>query len=277
MRTNRDVRESVSGREAMIMTTTTDDYYYRQFKKTQTQLVQPVNYQEIDRKYKFSVIVPYRDNAYQNRQQQLDKFVPYITDYLRQLGENYDFSIIVVEQSQDGRKFNRGKLLNVGFRIAQERGCDYHIFHDVDLLPDDRLLGYYSFYPFWPLHLAAVWEKYQYLELYFGGVCSFSTEHFETLNGYPNNFWGWGGEDEYLYHRIVEEDMIILEPMMGSFTELPHVHTKSFPELVNEERFELIDRGMAKGQDNGLSNLQIKRLYEPEKLNSHGIKYLVSL
>jgi hypothetical protein len=254
-----------------------DDYYYSQFKKAQTELVHPVNYTEIGKRYKFSIIVPYRDNKYQNRKQQLGRFVPDMTDYLTRLGANYDFCIIVVEQSQDGRKFNRGQLLNVGFRIAQEQGCDYHILHDVDLLPDDDLLGYYGFYPSSPLHIAAVWEKYHYLDLYFGGVCTFTTEHFARLNGYPNNFWGWGGEDEELYHRIVEQKMSILKPMKGSFTELPHIHTQKFPDLVNEERFELIEQRVAEGKANGLSSLRIERLHDPERLNSHALKYLVVL
>ena len=272
MKDNRELKErALSGSQY------NDDEYYRQFKKAKTELVEPVDYRKVNRRYKFSLIVPYRDNPYQERKQQLDSFVPYMTDYLTRLGANYDFCIIVVEQSQDGRKFNRGQLLNVGFRIAQEQGCDYHILHDVDLLPDDELLGYYAFYPSSPLHIAAVWEKYQYLDLYFGGVCAFTTEHFEKVNGYPNNFWGWGGEDEELYHRIVEHDMTILKPMSGSFTELPHIHTKRFPELVNEERFELIEQRVAKGEDNGLSDLQIKQLYDPERLNPHASKYVVLL
>ena len=272
MKDNRELKES-----PFLGNQYNDDEYYRQFKKAKSKLVEAVDYSQIGQRYKFSIIVPYRDNKYQNRKQQLNRFVPYMTDYLTRLGANYDFCLIVVEQSQDGRKFNRGQLLNVGFRIAQEQGCNYHIFHDVDLLPDDNLLGYYGFYPFWPLHLAAVWDKYQYLDLYFGGVCAFTTEHFERLNGYPNNFWGWGGEDEELYHRIVRHEMTILEPMRGRFTELQHIHTKNVPELVNQERFELIEQRRAKGEDNGLSNLQIKRLYEPERLNRNASKYLVVL
>lgn len=41
----------------------------------------------------------------------------------------------MVEQTADGRKFNRGKLLNAGFDMARD-DYDVFIFHDVDLLPD---------------------------------------------------------------------------------------------------------------------------------------------
>lgn len=39
---------------------------------------------------------------------------------------------------------------------------------------------------------------------YFGGVVAFSREDFEKINGFPNTFWGWGGEDDEMYSRIVE-------------------------------------------------------------------------
>ena len=257
--------------------TTDANEVFRQFKKAKIQRIEAADYRQIGQRYKFSIIVPYRDNKYQNRKQQLDTFVPYMTDRLTRLETNYDFCIIVVEQSQDGRKFNRGKLLNVGVGIAQEQGCDYHIFHDIDLLPDDTLLDYYGLYPVWPIYLAAVWEKSQHLDIRFGGICSFTTEHFETINGFPNNFWGWGGEDFELYNRVADHDMTILEPIRGRLTELPHISAKSIPELLNEERKELILQRVAKGEGNGLSNLQIKRLDEPERLNHRASKYLVVL
>ena len=35
----------------------------------------------------------------------------------------------------------------------------------------------------------------------FGGAGSFTREHFELINGFSNEFWGWGGEDDDLYKR----------------------------------------------------------------------------
>ena len=35
----------------------------------------------------------------------------------------------------------------------------------------------------------------------FGGAGSFTREHFELINGFSNEFWGWGGEDDDLYQR----------------------------------------------------------------------------
>jgi hypothetical protein len=35
----------------------------------------------------------------------------------------------------------------------------------------------------------------------FGGVSAVSAEHFKAVNGYPNRYWGWGGEDDDLSER----------------------------------------------------------------------------
>ena len=37
----------------------------------------------------------------------------------------------------------------------------------------------------------------------FGGAGSFSKEHFQLINGFSNQFWGWGGEDDDLYKRYL--------------------------------------------------------------------------
>lgn len=96
-----------------------------------------------------------------------------------------------MEQSHDGRKFNRGKLLNAGFDITRH-DFDVFVFHDVDLLPgvrsvvwrldremvwrhgcvtmsersvgmhtQDDLGTYYAQLPErGPMHIAHVWDRY---------------------------------------------------------------------------------------------------------------------
>ena len=36
---------------------------------------------------------------------------------------------------------------------------------------------------------------------YFGGAVVFTKEHLEKTNGYSNNYWDWGMEDDDLFWR----------------------------------------------------------------------------
>lgn len=139
---------------------------------------------------KVAIIVPFRDNhPNQHRQQQLNQFIPAISNFL--LMAEMPFKIFIVEQSNDRRKFNRGKLLNVGYALAASQGYTIMIFHDVDLIPSPDLLQYYVVKPrYEPVHIARVWNRYNGNEKYFGGIVTFSKELYEEINGYPNNFWG---------------------------------------------------------------------------------------
>lgn len=33
-------------------------------------------------------------------------------------------------------------------------------------------------------------------KMYFGGVSALTPLHYLKMNGFPNNYWGWGGEDD---------------------------------------------------------------------------------
>lgn len=140
---------------------------------------------------KIAIIVPFRDlHIQQHRSQQLAKFIPQMTQFL--LHSQLPFKLFIIEQSNDNRKFNRGKLLNVGFAIAEVEYYTCFVFHDVDLIPSLDLLPYYACKPKskQPIHIAKVWNRYNLNPNYFGGIVNFSKEQYEEINGYPNNFWG---------------------------------------------------------------------------------------
>ena len=123
-----------------------------------------------------AIIVPFRDiHEAQKRAAHLSQFVPHMNRLLGKLmqkGLVSDYHIYIVEQSDDKRKFNRGKLLNIGFEIATKHHTkpdakgrrhpphDVFIFHDVDLLPSDDLGPWYAKFPTKPLHIARVWNRY---------------------------------------------------------------------------------------------------------------------
>jgi hypothetical protein len=163
-----------------------------------------------------AIIVPYRDlHSEQKRAAHLATFVPHMIQFLSQLVKQHkvsNYHIYIIEQSDDGRKFNRGKLLNIGFDYAkkqqhQRNAHDVFIFHDVDLLPQPDLGDAYATFPKTPYHIARVWDRYSNNPKYFGGVVSFSKVDFKRINGYPNTFWGWGGEDDELQLRCQQIGM----------------------------------------------------------------------
>ena len=94
---------------------------------------------------KVAIVVPFRDqHAKQKRSAHLAQFVPFMCSFMARA--LVPFHVYIIEQSDDGRKFNRGKLLNAGYEIARQAGsdgCSAFIFHDVDLLPDKDLLPHY--------------------------------------------------------------------------------------------------------------------------------------
>ena len=155
-------------------------------------------------KAKVAIIVPFRDlHEEQRRSAHLKQFVAYMTKYMSSLF--IPFKIFIMEQSDDGRKFNRGKLLNLGYHISASEGYDTFILHDVDLLPSMNLMQHYRSRPDAnPVHIAKVWNRYNNNPDYFGGIVVFDKRQYESINGYPNNYWGWGGEDDEMMLRVKE-------------------------------------------------------------------------
>lgn len=144
---------------------------------------------------KLGVIVPYRD-----RYEQLIIFKRSIQNYL--ISKKINYELIIVEQD-DAKNFNRGKLLNIGFLKAKYLKCNYVVFHDVDMLPIDVDYSYSDY----PVHLATNFicddENFNRIvfDEYFGGVTIFPMDIFEQINGFSNEYWGWGYEDTDLLYR----------------------------------------------------------------------------
>jgi len=153
--------------------------------------------------------VPYRDlHKEQKRAQHLAQFCPHMVEFLGKQTAISEFQVFIVEQSDDNRKFNRGKLLNIGFDIARNHSTafDVFVYHDVDLLPGDDLGPYYATFPTTPIHIARCWDRYSNNPKYFGGIVSFSAKDMRAINGFPNTFWGWGGEDDEMQVRSGEAE-----------------------------------------------------------------------
>ena len=141
------------------------------------------------------IIVPYRAGpGEEKRQDQKEAFLPHMRAFLP------DATLVIAEQTE-GRKFNRGAVLNAAVKTIGPKPDDILIFHDVDLLPSNDLrYAYRSNAPV--MHIASVWTRYD-SNSYFGGVLLVKAGIFSMINGYPADFYGWGGEDDELRDRLL--------------------------------------------------------------------------
>lgn len=213
---------------------------------------------------KTAIIIPFRESDQTNktRTKQLERLVKYFNTYLKGI----DYMIYVIEQSNDKRKFNRGALLNIGFVAARDDGCNIFVFHDVDLLPSEELKEYYTQLPgSQPVHIAAVWDRYNKNPNYFGGIVVFNGETFKKINGYPNNFWGWGGEDDELYNRV-KPYYTIKKPLKGKIVDMEQLNIQEKLDYLRENDLKFMQKREALAEHNatwkinGLNNIHYETL-----------------
>lgn len=177
-----------------------------------------------------TILVPYRDNAEQERAKQLKTFVSHMSRW------HPDWNILIIEQSE-GEKFNRGALLDIGARIA--KNAEYVIFHDVDLIPLSALVPYYTAIPESPIHIGAAYKGKYTGEGFIGQVFSISMKDLKKINGFPRMFWGWGGEDDAMRNRLKRNKIGILRPNTDTgFKVLEHKDTRLIKDAKNMRKWE---------------------------------------
>lgn len=148
--------------------------------------------------HKLGICIPYR-----NRKEHLEKLIPSLSEHLNKNGINHKF---YVGHQVDEKLFNRGAMKNIAAYQAFNDGCDYIAWHDVDMVPHEECD--YSYPENNPLHIATKLSKYNYglgYDQYFGGVVLFNKEQVEKTNGYSNDYWDWGQEDDDLFWRAYFE------------------------------------------------------------------------
>ena len=153
--------------------------------------------------HKLGICIPYR-----NRKEHLEKLVPHLSEYLTKQGIEHKF---YVGHQVDDKLFNRGAMKNIAAQYAFNDGCDYIAWHDVDMLTfgeHGQINADYSYPEDVPVHIATKLSKYSYglgYDQYFGGVVLFTKEQAENINGYSNDYWDWGQEDDDLFWRCYFE------------------------------------------------------------------------
>jgi hypothetical protein len=134
-------------------------------------------------------LIPYR-----NRKRHLDYYLENTLPLL--LKHLDDVKIVVIEQCND-KLFNRGILLNIGFEIYKNENNAIFYTHDVDLNPSEEMIISNYKLEINDKEIISIYSDDKTL----GGIIAFNNNTFLKMNGFPNNFWGWGVEDKALQNR----------------------------------------------------------------------------
>lgn len=203
-----------------------------------------------------ALLVPYRDTPDKTRSKQLEIFLKHYHDFLPHI------KIYVIEQSDFKKKFNRGKLLNIGFRFAKKDGAQVYITHDVDLISPKEMAPLYNLIPDHPVHIGGLWKEKYTFEDFFGGIVSYNSKDYKKSNGFPNNFEGWGSEDNVQYNRLVINDIPIYVPhsKVLKISGLEHESMSDNPETVNLNRQKQTLLDFKNWEKNGVNNVRFKLL-----------------
>ncbi|KAM9850032.1 beta-1,4-galactosyltransferase 1 [Aulostomus maculatus] len=198
---------------------------------------------------KVAIIIPFR-----KRDEHLKYWLYYLHPILQR--QQLDYGVYVINQ-HGNEIFNRAKLLNVGYTEALKEydyGC--FVFSDVDLIPMDDRNIYRCFKQ--PRHLSVSMDKFGFrlpYNQYFGGVSSMSKEQYLKINGFPNNYWGWGGEDDDIYNRLSSKGMYISRPSgeVGKCRMIRHERDKK--NEPNPQRFNRIAHTRDTMHKDGINSL----------------------
>eukprot|EP00933_Yihiella_yeosuensis_P043733 TRINITY_DN3864_c0_g1_i4.p1 TRINITY_DN3864_c0_g1~~TRINITY_DN3864_c0_g1_i4.p1 ORF type:complete len:972 (+),score=148.05 TRINITY_DN3864_c0_g1_i4:120-2918(+) len=158
------------------------------------------------------VIIPFRD-----RERHLVLFKKYWRWFAEKgtaVKKVHRWEVYVMEQF-DSLTFNRGWNFNCGVAIASAQttaspqitsamGLDFDcaVIQDIDYLPE-RGVDYGECDV--PIQLSSEIDRYNWKTPYLksaGGIVGMSLKHWRKINGFGNNYFGWGGEDDELYHRL---------------------------------------------------------------------------
>ncbi|XP_006864219.1 PREDICTED: beta-1,4-galactosyltransferase 4 [Chrysochloris asiatica] len=201
-----------------------------------------------------AILIPHR-----NREKHLMYLLEHLHPFLQR--QQMDYGIYVIHQA-GSKKFNRAKLMNVGYlESLKEENWDCFIFHDVDLVPENDFNLYRCENQ--PKHLVVGRNSTGYrlrYKGYFGGVTALTREQFFKVNGFSNNYWGWGGEDDDLRLRVELHRMKISRPIpeVGKYTMI--FHTRDQGNEVNIGRMKLLHQVSRVWKTDGLTSCSYKLL-----------------
>lgn len=145
--------------------------------------------------------------------------------------------------------------------LKEDEAYNCFIFSDVDLVPmDDRNLYRCGDQP---RHFAIAMDKFGFrlpYAGYFGGVSGLSKSQFLRINGFPNEYWGWGGEDDDIFNRISLTGMKISRPdiRIGRYRMIKHDRDKH--NEPNPQRFTKIQNTKLTMKQDGIASVRYRVL-----------------
>jgi hypothetical protein len=158
--------------------------------------------------FELYILIPFRARG-QNlfREEQFKRFKDHMTKYFEPLQSQnplISYKFIIIEQENDF-PFNRGILLNIGFLECEKLitpKIKYYVHHNCDLFPDFGKIDY------------SYTSPYDIRDLFgfnggLGGICIMNRNTFKKINGFPNNYFGWGGEDTCVKNRSTNNNINI--------------------------------------------------------------------
>ena len=159
----------------------------------------------------FIILVSYRARGlHQFRREQLRNTIINYKTYFEL--NKIKYKIVITEQNNDN-KFNRGFLLNVAFLESEKifrfskkymhMNCDY-TFNLSRSFPDELVNFEKGFMVFYSINNNGL--------PILGSGCAFDVSSYEIINGFPNDIWGWGGDDWAIYHRIQQNNICLIKP-----------------------------------------------------------------
>jgi hypothetical protein len=145
-----------------------------------------------------NILIPYR-----NREEDLKKLLPTLRESLDFL--NLTPFFIVSEQTND-QPFNKGAVFNAGFKEGLKfKKSNYWILHDVDIFEKTPgLLNYCQ-----ADGVSSVFT-HDINTCPGGGITCINEESFKKINGFTNEFWHWGLEDNDFKQRVAAVKIPIL-------------------------------------------------------------------
>ena len=204
-------------------------------------------------------IVPYRDRAEHKH---------FFQRQIKYLMEDYEpnyYQVYFVHQ-KDNRSFNRGAMKNIGFLAIRDKYYEHYknitfVFHDVDTLPYIKNL-----LPYETQHGTV--KHFYGFEFALGGIFSITGKDFEIVGGFPN-FWAWGGEDNVIQKRVLNNKLVIDRKIFFKIGDRNILQfADGFMKLINRDELATIEQDDSYEYYNTIKNLKYEFKDEYINVNS---------